>query len=250
MNLKTLNRLILVAVLALITFTSCNKDDDDDNGLLNNTKISGDTGTLTDKAGNTYNIVKIGDQWWMADNFKSTKFNDGTDIPFVTENSEWVNLETPAYCWYENDESAYANRYGVLYNWYVINSSKLCPDGWHVPTKEEWSELSDYACFNGEYGASGSYIASTSGWKSSNDMGDVGSDQASNNESGFNGKPAGYRSNSGYFDYEGEHAYWWTLSETNNSTYAYRKSIGYYGPYIDESYVSKKIGYSLRLVRD
>ena len=76
MNLKTLNRLILVAVLALITFTSCNKDDDDDNGLLNNTKISGDTGTLTDKAGNTYNIVKIGDQWWMADNFKSTKFND------------------------------------------------------------------------------------------------------------------------------------------------------------------------------
>lgn len=248
MNLKTLNRLILVAALALITFTSCDKDDDD-NGLPNNTTISGDTGTLTDKAGNTYNIVKIGDQWWMAENFKSTKFNDGTDIPYVTENSEWVNLETPAYCWYENDEAIYSYSYGVLYNWYVINSGKLCPEGWHIPTKEDWIELSDYACFNASYGASGSYIASTSGWKSSNDMGDVGEYQADNNGSGFNGKPGGYRSNSGNFDYEGEHAFWWTSTE-NNSIYAYRTSIGYYGPYIDMDYSSQKTGYSLRLVRD
>lgn len=247
MILKTLNRLILLAAFAVLTFASCDKDDDVSKG---NTSISGDTGTLTDKAGNTYNIVKIGEQWWMAENFKSTKFNDGTDIAYVQENSEWVILETPAYCWYDNNEAIYSYNYGVLYNWYVINSGKLCPDGWHVPTKEEWIELSEYASFNGEYGASGSYIASTSGWKSSNDLGDVGNDQVSNNESGFNGKPGGYRSNSGNFNYEGELAYWWTSSETNDFTYAYRTSIGYYGFYIDLDYSSKQTGYSLRLVRD
>jgi uncharacterized protein (TIGR02145 family) len=99
--------------------------------------------TVTDYEGNDYNTVKIGQQWWMAENLKATKYNDGTSIPLVTNAMKWQKLTSPAYCWYNNDIS-HKDRYGALYNWYTVNTGNLCPSGWHVPTRDEWAELLNY----------------------------------------------------------------------------------------------------------
>ena len=98
------------------------------------------TGTVTDIDGNTYKTVQIGTQTWMAENLRTTKYNDGEAIPYVTDNSVWVKLETPAYCYYNNDISN-KKMFGALYNWYTVNTGRLCPSGWHVPTDAEWTTL-------------------------------------------------------------------------------------------------------------
>ena len=98
-------------------------------------------GSVTDIENNNYKTVKIGTQWWMAENLKTTKYNDGTSIPYVTDNWEWYNLTTPAYCWKNNDPEANKNIYGAMYNWYAVNTGKLCPAGWHVSTKPDWETL-------------------------------------------------------------------------------------------------------------
>jgi uncharacterized protein (TIGR02145 family) len=99
---------------------------------------------ITDADGNYYNIVTIGTQTWMAENLETTKYNDGNNIPNISDNVAWSNLTTPGYCWYNNDDSTYKNLYGALYNWYTVNRGKLCPIGWHVPTDAEWTTLTTY----------------------------------------------------------------------------------------------------------
>ncbi len=101
-------------------------------------------GTITDVEGNIYNMVTIGTQIWMKESLIATKYNDGTSIPLVTVNSAWVNIETPAYCWYDNDASTNKDGYGALYNWYAVNNEKICPTGWHVPNDSEWTTLIDF----------------------------------------------------------------------------------------------------------
>ncbi|MCK4448089.1 MAG: fibrobacter succinogenes major paralogous domain-containing protein, partial [Candidatus Marinimicrobia bacterium] len=105
---------------------------------------SHETGTVTDIDGNTYQTVKIGDQWWMAENLKVTHYRNGDPIPNVTDNTDWSNLTTGAYCNYDNNAS-YVTTYGRLYNWYTVNDSRyIAPSGWHVPTDEELKELEMY----------------------------------------------------------------------------------------------------------
>ena len=89
-----------------------------------------------DGDGNNYPVVQIGDQVWMGENLRTTKFNDGTDIPNITKDSEWGALTTPGYCWANND-AANKSPYGGLYNWFAVNTGKLAPKGWHVPSDEE-----------------------------------------------------------------------------------------------------------------
>ena len=96
--------------------------------------------SIYDSEGNKYRTVQIGTQTWMAENLRSTKLNDGTDIPFVPDVTLWSSLTTPGYCWFNNDSVGY----GALYNWYTANTGKLCPEGWHVPGDEEWTILTDY----------------------------------------------------------------------------------------------------------
>ncbi len=91
-----------------------------------------------------YNTTQIGSQCWMAENIASTKYNDGTDIPLVIDNTVWETLSTPAYCW-NFDLISYGYTCGGLYNWYAVNTGKLCPTGWHVPTDTEWTILTTYA---------------------------------------------------------------------------------------------------------
>ncbi|MCK5521433.1 MAG: fibrobacter succinogenes major paralogous domain-containing protein, partial [Candidatus Marinimicrobia bacterium] len=103
---------------------------------------------MTDIDGNTYKVVKIANQIWMAENLKVTKYRDGTVIPDVTDAGAWTGLSTGAYCFYNNDANN-AETYGALYNWYAVNGNtidtsrifELAPEGWHVPTDAEWKEL-------------------------------------------------------------------------------------------------------------
>ena len=111
------------------------------NIILGNDECLGTT--VADADGNVYEIVKIGDQIWMAENLKTTKFNDGESIPNVTGNSEWCSLVTFGYCWYNNNSSK-KDTLGGLYNWYAVNTGKLAPTGWHIPSEAEWNILISY----------------------------------------------------------------------------------------------------------
>ena len=103
--------------------------------------------TIEDIDGNIYKTTKIGSQIWMTENLKTTRYNDGTPIPLVTDGTTWGGLTTPAYCYINNDEATYASPYGALYNYYVVadtSSLNVCPVGWHVPSDGEWTTLTNY----------------------------------------------------------------------------------------------------------
>ncbi len=137
-------------------------------------------GTIKDIENNTYKTVTIGTQTWMAENLKVTKYNDGASIPNVTDATAWSELTTGALCDYDNTPSN-SETYGKLYNWYAVNTGKLCPTGWHVPSRSEWTTLENYLIANG-YNYDGTTtnnkiakaMASSSGWESSTDEGVIG----------------------------------------------------------------------------
>ncbi|MFC0877142.1 fibrobacter succinogenes major paralogous domain-containing protein [Saccharicrinis sp. FJH2] len=177
------------------------------------------TDSLEDIEGNIYKIIKIGDQAWMAENLRTTKYNDGTAIPNVTVDTIWSNLTTAAYCNYDNDENI-GLLYGRLYNGFTINTSKLCPEGWHVPSEDDWLKLDNYLIENGYSWSDivgykweiGKSLSSTSGWKESGYKGDVGNNQASNNTSGFNALPVGARGENGHFVAWGTNSALWSTT--------------------------------------
>ena len=194
--------------------------------------------TVTDYEGNLYDTVTIGTQVWLKENLKVTKYNDGTAIPLVTDSAEWSNLTTPGYCWYNNDEAAYKNSYGALYNWFTINSDKLCPSGWHVPSDAEWTQLTIYLGGDSLAGGKLKEIGTTH-WNSPN----VGA----TNETGFTAIAGGYRHGSGFFDNLGHDGYWWGSSEHNTANY-WQRSIPCYNGYIIREYFGNNYGLSVRCI--
>ena len=147
------------------------------------------TGTVTDFDGNVYYTVTIGSQVWLAGNLKTVKYNDGTDIPLVTDKTAWGALTTPGYCWLNNDKATNKDTYGALYNYYVVDPAanggkNVCPTGWKVPTNDEWTALTTY--LNGEAAAGGKLKeAGTAHWQTPN--------TGATNETGFTALPAGGR---------------------------------------------------------
>ena len=103
----------------------------------NNSSTVIKTSTITDLDKNTYKTVKIGTQEWMVGNLRTTRYSDGTPIPNIRDSAQWSNLITGGWSHYDNDIQ-YESTYGKLYNWYAVNTNKLCPNGWHVPTDAEW----------------------------------------------------------------------------------------------------------------
>src|ERR1035437_7296556 len=213
---------LLISIILLVTIVSCSEKNDP----LNQDN-SQSASTVTDKDGNVYHTVTIGTQTWMVENLKTTKYNDGTAIPLVTDNTAWHNLSTPAYCWYNNDATTYKNKYGALYNWYTVNTGKLDPTGWHVPTDAEWTTLENYLYANGyNYdGSTSGYptyaksLAAATDWAIDIDTYDadaIGNDLSKNNSTGFSALPGGDRSSSfGSFYDVGYHGYWWSSTELN-----------------------------------
>ena len=196
--------------------------------------------TVTDIDGNVYSTVTIGNQTWMKENLKVTHLNDNAPIQLVTSNSFWASMATSAYCWYNNGEAANKNIYGGLYNWYAVNTGKLCPSGWHVPTDTEWATLRD---FLGGPDVAGGKIKESgyTHWRSPN----VGA----TNESGFTGLPAGHRYNNGTFSFLTYNGYGWSSKEynTNNAIYIdYR----YDNDNMGTSNFPKTTGFSVRCLKN
>jgi uncharacterized protein (TIGR02145 family) len=192
---------------------------------------------IQDIEGNYYNIVTIGYQIWMIENLKTTSFNDGISIPNVTDNAAWAALSTPGYCWYNNDITN-KNTYGALYNWYSVNTGILCPTGWHVPTDDEWTTLTDY--LGGESVAGGKLKETgTTHWQSPN--------TGATNESGFTALPGGTRYVDGGGTFYG--IYYWPMFWT--STFNYTRSLYYENSTIWRgSFSRREYGFSVRCLKN
>jgi uncharacterized protein (TIGR02145 family) len=234
--------LIFMGLVLILTY-SCKKSDDNPDP----------SESITDSSGNVYHTVTLGTQTWMVENLRTTKYNDNIDIPIVSDDSEWGALSDPAYCWY-NNEIANKDTYGALYNWYTVNSNKLCPTGWHVPTRDNWITLITYLTDNGyDYrGGTGDAIAKSmaakSGWTTSSNTGGVGNNQASNNSSGFTAVPAGFRW-SGTFSRLGGYNYLWTATEVS-TTEADNVSLWSDGSFVWDGYDLKTSGFSVRCLKN
>lgn len=181
--------------------------------------------SIADIEGNVYKTVLIGTQLWMAENLKTTRLNNNTTIPNVTDNIEWSSITTPAYCWMYND-IAYKNIYGAFYNWFTVNTGNLCPAGWHVPTDEEFMSLelflgmttSQVNEWEWRGTNQGTQLKSTTGWAN---------DGNGSNTTGFTALPGGYRfAVNGNFNNISDITYWWTSSEIDGQGFYRRLDSG------------------------
>jgi uncharacterized protein (TIGR02145 family) len=194
---------------------------------------------IFDVDGNFYNTLTVGNQLWMAENLRTTKFNDGTSILQVIVKNAWSRLKKPGYCWYNNDTLS-ANVTGALYNWYAVNTFKLCPIGWHVPGKEEWSTLVDY--LGGPQVAGGKLKeAGTIHWQQPN--------YGATNESGFNALPEGIRNFSGSFDYFNYKGQWWSADDSTKDN-AWFQYLDFASNSMTSFYLNKTEGYSVRCIKE
>jgi uncharacterized protein (TIGR02145 family) len=194
---------------------------------------------VMDIEGNGYKTVVIGTQVWMAENLKTTKYNDGTNIPNINDNTEWGNLTTPGYCWYNNDANTYKNVYGALYNWYTVNTGKLCPTGWHVPTDVEWTTLTTYL---GGLSVAGGKLkeVGTNHWQNPN--------TGATNETGFTALPGGRRYPDA-FDHLGDIGNWWSATEYDAS-YVWNRDVIYISSEMGRGNYRKNHGFSIRCLKD
>jgi uncharacterized protein (TIGR02145 family) len=204
-----------------------------------NQTFTTDPGSITDIDGNVYNTVRIGNQFWLKENLKTIRYNDGTNIPLVTDNAAWSVLNSPAYCWYNNDIGN-KNTYGALYNWYAVNTSKLCPTGWHVPSDAEWTQLTNYL---GGEGVAGGKIkeTGTTHWESPN--------TGATNESGFTALPAGIRGLDGTFHSIWRYSDWWSATVMASNA-AFCRQISFSSYEVSSSGANKEAGFSVRCLKD
>lgn len=219
---------LLFIILPLTLFFGCNKDDDE------NLK----TGTVTDYDGNVYNTVKIGNQWWMAENLKVTHYRNSDSIPNVI--ARWYQLTTGVYCNYNFDTNN-AVIYGSLYNWYAVNDSRnIAPEGWHIPSDNEWQTLVDYLGGD-EVAGDKMRETGTTHWHNPN--------TGATNESGFTALPGGFRNNLGDFFGMSTDAKFWSSTESG-SDWAWYRSLEYTISEISRHNTTKELGFSVRCVRD
>ena len=228
------------------------------------------TGTVTDVDGNTYETVKIGNQWWMAENLRVTHYrgggkyptaapgtqswmnenslvahsSSGDAIPLVTDDAAWSALASGAYCYYNNDGNN-ADIYGCLYNWYALTDSReIAPLDWRVPTDADWQTLINFV--GGRTVAGGALKeVGTAHWASPN----TGATDAV----GFAALPGGYRLIQGDYRNIGNVALLWSSTEDNSSpglAWAWYQGLYNTSAVTNRMSDSKKIGMSVRCVRD
>ncbi len=222
--------------------------------------------TVKDIDGNVYKTVKIGSQVWMAENLKTTRYNDGTEIPYESDEKDWKNLSTDSYCCFWNIKTnRTVARFGLLYNWYAVNTGKLAPFGWHVPTAAEWEILEKYLIANG-YNYDGTTagnkiaksLAATTDWPVpvTSKSGTIGDHKDKNNRSGFTALPGGLRGSNGLFSSLkpssfscGQDCSWWSSSEFNADE-ALNLYLTFNSSSMDGFHAKKNCGFSVRCVRD
>ena len=222
---------VLLTDISMMLITNCNEDE------IGNA-------TVKDSDGNLYHTVKIGNQVWMVENLKTTKFRDGSTIPNVSDNSTWGNygiLNNGAFCDY-NNTATYSNTYGKLYNWYAVTDERnICPTGWHVPTNAEWEAL---ISFLGGQTVAGGLMKEKGTTHCS------GSNNGATNSSGFTAIPGGCRQvENGMFYGNGTSCTWWSYSEINVQT-AWYCQLYFNQTSINRMAFDKASGCSVRLIKD
>jgi uncharacterized protein (TIGR02145 family) len=222
---------VICIEMLLILSLSCRKDSNPE---------------ITDADGNVYHAIEIGSQVWLKENLNSTRYNDGTTIPLVTDSQTWYNLTSGACCDYNKDASN-AVIYGKLYNWYVVdsaNSRNVCPRGWHVPNLEEWVELEEYL---------GGTVVAGGKLKETDTLRWLAPNTGATDETGFAALPGGRCYQNEIFSSIRHSGYWWTSSKYSfngalagaHFWYLANTSAG-----IMHSIESLKNGYSVRCLQD
>jgi uncharacterized protein (TIGR02145 family) len=200
-------------------------------------------GTVSDADGNTYTTIVIGTQTWLSENLRTTKYCNGDLIPNITDNTQWNNLISGAWNYYNND-SQYNQVYGKLYNWYTVDDSRnLCPCAWHVPSDNEWTTLINYLG-----GDSLAYLAMKSIGSVPSGNGLWFSNNTANNSSGFNALPAGQGGGSNFYLIT-ESGQWWAKEQTGTGT-AHNRYIHHSVLQVKEGTGVKKGGMSVRCIKD
>ena len=190
-------------------------------------------GEAITSAGVGYSTVQIGDQCWFAENLRTTTYLNGDAIPQNLSDGDWSSMTSGAMAFYDN----FPTNSG-LYNFFAVDDARgLCPSGWHVPTDEEWTMLTDHL---GGESVAGSQMKTTYGW--------LGVDGNGTNSSGFSGLPGGFRASEGFY-YAGSRADWWT-SSPNGSDAVYRFLHYNYELIYRYRYGNPQNGLSVRCVRD
>lgn len=204
-----------------------------------NAALTFDFISCTDGDGNNYPTLKIGSQIWMAENLKTTKYNDGAAIPYVVDNFSWMILETPSYSWFNHDVNN-KNIYGGLYNWYTVNTGKLCPAGWHVPSDTEWTTLINYL---------GGFSLAAGKMKERGNIHWTTENTDATNESGLTILPGAEREYDGVFlNNIGNSAYFW--SNVAKGTYdAWHIALFTHGP-VTTNQVIRMFGFSVRCLKN
>jgi len=231
------------SIICILTFTGCDKKEDQ-NPVSRSEPVM-------DRDGNVYATVRIGGRLWMAENLKVTHYRNGDVIPDVTDSTEWSNLDTGACTSYGN---LLRNRpvYGLLYNWHSVNDGRnIAPDGWHVPTDEDWKELemalgmsrseADRTQWRGTDEGGKLKETGTSHWQSPN--------RNATNETGFSAIPGGFRYDNGRFNSFGYYAYFWSSTEID-AVNAWFRYLGYGDSYVFRFGSDKRFGFSVRCVQD
>jgi uncharacterized protein (TIGR02145 family) len=200
---------------------------------------NGAAGTVTDIDGNSYSTIKIGTQVWMAENLKTTKYNDGTTMSIINDYTIWTALTTPAYCWYDN---GVINKpiYGALYNWYTVNPIGNGGKNWHIPTDAEWTILTTYLGNDDNTGNKLKEIG-TIHW--------ISQYQGTTNETGFTALPGGDRTNTGTYTLIRQSGLWWSSSEYSTTLAQYRFMSSTQGKVFGGN-SPKQYGMSVRCLKD
>ena len=187
----------------------------------------------------SYSSVTIGSQVWMVENLDVCTYRNGDPIPQVTDLNEWKNTTSGAWCYYNNDPAT-GEIYGKLYNWYAINDPRgIAPTGWHIPSDEEWTNLTD---FLGGSGVAGGKMKESglSHWNNPN--------SGATNLSGFTALPGGFRGISGSFTNISLHSYFWSSTKKNND--AWNRDLSYGDAGVVRDLKDLFIGHSVRCIKD
>jgi len=196
---------------------------------------------IRDKDNNVYDAVQIGNQLWLKENLRTTRYMDGTPIPFVTGPNAWTNLTTPGRSYYQNDTINNGEIYGALYNWYAVNGGYLCPDGFNVPSDADWTTLTNY--LGGANLAGGALKETGSAWNSPN--------TGATNASGFAALPGGYITSANSWTGKGTTGAWWTSTRyTYSSIHSVYRTMSNYSTAVSSSNWLMTYGLSVRCVAD
>ena len=204
------------------------------------------SGTVSDIDGNVYKTVRIGNQVWMAENMRTSRYRGGSQIGQVTDNTTWSSMNSGAWCWYSNDPN-HESTYGKLYNWYAISSGNLCPTGWHIPSESENNQKSEWNSLIRQLGGVN---------KAGGKMKERGRNQWLNpnlgatNRSGFTGRPGGSRRADGTYDGIRFEGLWWNASDRDLLEFSWSRSriLFYDSERIDYFDGDKRMGLSVRCV--